>query len=161
MYKLIFKNIITFEVDLNTAKDFENLIYELEELGVYMDFIFNIDTKFCTMDTRLIHIEKLKEEVLWEHISTSKYNYYESDVVTVDLKYNTDIYFIFASLYLNKSTSLIYDFYEGKEDVFVSFFVNKFFKKRQDILKERQYINDNIYDDLSEDISELGEADID
>lgn len=61
MNNLIIKNIISLEVDSNTAKEFENL-------GVYMDFIFNIDCKFNKENNKLIHIEKFPTLLSWKEI---------------------------------------------------------------------------------------------
>lgn len=133
MNNLIIKNIISFEVDSNTAKEFENLLDELENLGVYMDFIFNIDCKFNKENNKLIHIEKFPTLLSWKEISTKKHHYFKSEVVTVNLESNPYIYSIFSTLYLEKMTNTIYDFYNGPDSIYVSFFVNKRLKEKQDI----------------------------
>ena len=38
--------VLSFEIDKKTLEDFRTLIYELEDLGVYMDFIWYEDSKF-------------------------------------------------------------------------------------------------------------------
>ncbi len=148
MDKITTKNIISFEVDLKTAKDFEDLISKLENLGVYIDFNFNIDSNLTNEESRLIHIEEINKKNTRDTIFAKKYHYFESKVVTVNLEDNPDLYSIFSAIYLNKMTNLIYDFYEGSDAIYVSFFVNNLLRKK--------YIEESkISSDLSENYIDL------
>lgn len=46
----------------------------------------------------------------------------------VDIKNSPEIYFIFASIILNKITNIVFNFYESEGDVHISFFKNKYMK---------------------------------
>lgn len=127
---LVVKDIISFEVTLQTAKEFTELIDKIEELGVYMDFIFHINNSFNKENSVLIHIEKSKSSLEWEEISENKVDYFKSKVVTVNLEYSPELYSIFSTIYINEITKVIYDFYEGAESIYVSFFVNNFLQEK-------------------------------
>ena len=124
-YKLEEKEVLSFELDNETLSQFEDLIYDLEEKGVYMDFTWVEDYKFTSDKTTMLHIVKndnLKPK--WDYLSKECSNYYKSSIVTVDLSSTPDIYFIFAPIILNKMTNIVFDFYEGEGSVFISFFKN-------------------------------------
>lgn len=154
MEKITTKNIISFEVDLKTAKDFEDLIFKLENLGVYMDFNFKIDSNFTNEESRLIHIEEINKKITWDTIFKKKHHYFESKIVTVNLEDNPALYSIFSAIYLNKMTNLIYDFYEGSDAIYVSFFMNNLFSEKY--IEEKSELN---YD-LSEDYVDLDDIDV-
>ena len=81
-------------------------------------------------------------------IFAKKYHYFQSKVVTVNLEDNPNLYSIFSAIYLNKMTNLIYDFYEGSDAIYVSFFVNNLLRKK--------YIEESkISSDLSENYIDL------
>lgn len=149
MDKITTKNIISFEVDLKTAKDFEDLISKLENWGVYIDFNFNIDSNFSNEESRLIHIEEINKKNTRDTIFAKKYHYFESKVVKVNIEDNPDLYSIFSAIYLNKITNLIYDFYEGSDAIYVSFFVNNLLRKKY--IEEESKISS----DLSENYIDL------
>lgn len=149
MDKITTKNIISFEVDLKTAKDFEDLISKLENWGVYIDFNFNIDSNFSNEESRLIHIEEINKKNTRDTIFAKKYHYFESKVVKVNLEDNLGLYSIFSAIYLNKMTNLIYDFYEGSDAIYVSFFVNNLLRKKY--IEEESKISS----DLSENYIDL------
>lgn len=53
--------------------------------------------------------------------------------MTVNLESNSYLYSIFSTLYFEKMTNTIYDFYKDPDSIYISFFVNKKLKEKQDI----------------------------
>lgn len=118
--------VLSFEIDKKILEDFRTLIYELEDLGVYMDFIWYEDSKFINDEKFILHIiEDNKFKAMWSDLSEQQDEFYKSSIVKVDLGYTPDIYFIFANLVINKLTNIVFDFYEGPHGVSVSFFKNR------------------------------------
>ena len=130
-FKTVIKDVISFEVDIQTASDFRCLINSLEEMGVCIDFSWYMDSKFNSDDTQFIHIESNSKNRDLSEIGYEKYHYYKSKIVTVNLDYHEDLYFIFSALYFENFTDSIYNFYEGPEATFVSFFIDKSFYKSE------------------------------
>lgn len=118
--------VLSFEIDKKTLEDFRTLIYELEDLGVYMDFIWYEDSKFINDENCILHIiEDNKFKATWGDLSEQQEELYKSSIVKVDLEYTPDIYFIFVGLVFNKLTNIVFDFYEGPHGVYVSFFKSR------------------------------------
>lgn len=126
-YTLKEKEALSFEIDKETLEDFKTLIYDLEENGVYMDFTWVEDDTFTNDENKILHIVKNDNiKATWNDLSEECGGYYKSSIVTVDLNYIPDIYFIFAPIILNKMTNIVFDFYEGEDNVYISFFKNRY-----------------------------------
>ena len=126
-YTLKEKEALSFEIDKETLEDFKTLIYDLEENGVYMDFTWLEDDTFTNDENKILHIVKNDNiKATWNDLSEECGGYYKSSIVTVDLNYIPDIYFIFAPIILNKMTNIVFDFYEGEDNVYISFFKNRY-----------------------------------
>ena len=126
-YALKEKEALSFEIDKETLEDFKTLIYDLEENGVYMDFTWVEDDTFTNDENKILHIVKNDNiKATWNDLSEEYGGYYKSSIVTVDLNYIPDIYFIFAPIILNKMTNIVFDFYEGEDNVYISFFKNRY-----------------------------------
>ena len=58
IYTLKENDILSFEIDNEILEQFKNLIYDLEENGVYMDFIWVEDNTFINDENKILHIVK-------------------------------------------------------------------------------------------------------
>ena len=155
IYTLKENDILSFEIDNEILEQFKNLIYDLEENCVHMDFIWLEDHTFIDDENKILHIVKNDNiKVTWNDLSNKCDGYYKNTIVTVDLKNIPEIYFIFAPIILNKMTNIVFDFYEGEDNVYISFFKNRYIKP----LKNLHNNNINEVDNL--DISNNFESEV-
>lgn len=127
IYTLKENDILSFEIDNEILEQFKNLIYDLEENGVYMDFIWVEDNTFINDENKILHIVKNDNiKSTWNDLSKDCGGYYKNSIVTVNLINIPDIYFIFAPIILNKMTNIVFDFYEGEDNIYISFFKNRY-----------------------------------
>lgn len=145
----IFKEqeVLSLELDKNILDKFKKLVYDLEGIGVYMDFMWKECSQFTDDGSKILHIVKNNIKVKWEELSEECYEFYKSNIVTVDLKSSPEIYFIFAPIILNKMTSIVFDFYEGADDIYISFFKNKSMQKFKND-HDKTYEITEVIDDL-------------
>lgn len=126
-YTLKENETLSFEIDKETLEQFKNLIYDLEEKGVYMDFTWLEDDTFTDDESKILHIVKDNNiKTTWNDLYEECGGYYKSSIVTVDLNNIPDIYFIFTPIILTKMTNIVFDFYEGEDNVYISFFKNRY-----------------------------------
>lgn len=131
-YTLKENDTLSFEIDNEILEQFKNLIYDLEENGVYMDFIWIENNTFTNDENKILHIVNNDNiKATWNDLSEDCGGYYKNSIVTVDLKNIPDIYFIFAPIILNKMTNIVFDFYEGEDNVYISFFKNRYMQSRK------------------------------
>lgn len=165
-YTLKEKEALSFEIDKETLEDFKTLIYDLEENGVYMDFTWVEDDTFTNDENKILHIVKNDNiKATWNDLSEECGGYYKSSIVTVDLNYIPDIYFIFAPIILNKMTNIVFDFYEGEDNVYISFFKNRYMQSIKNShdstlnetsgLEEIDNFEDEVFDFTELDIDEI------
>lgn len=137
--------ILSFEIDKQTLDDFKTLIYNLENLGVYMDFIWEEDFKFTNEENSILHIIENNEiKATWSDLAQKNNQSYRSNIVRVDLGNTPDIYFIFADIIFNKLTNIVFDFYEGEGDVHISFFKNKCMQDIRGAIDDSNYIDEEL-----------------
>ena len=118
---------LSFEIDNEILEQFKNLIYDLENNGVYMDFIWSEDNTFTNDENKILHIvENDSIKAAWKDLYEDCGGYYKNSIITVDLNDIPEIYFIFAPIILNKMTNIVFDFYEGEDNVYISFFKNRY-----------------------------------
>ena len=91
-YTLKEEEALSFEIDKETLEDFKNLIYDLKENGVYMDFTWVEDDTFTNDENKILHIVKNDNiKSTWNDLSEECAGYYKSSIVTVDLNNIPDI----------------------------------------------------------------------
>lgn len=165
-YTLKENDILSFQIDNEILEQFKSLIYDLEENGVYMDFIWVEDNTFTNNESNILHIVKDDSiKAAWNDLSEECHWYYKNSIVTVDLKNIPDIYFIFAPIILNKMTNIVFDFYEGEDNVYISFFKNRYMQSIKNShdstlnetsgLEEIDNFEDEVFDFTELDIDEI------